>query len=109
MCDDPSVQPLLPQIIIGNEHILRAADLTKLEPMLPKNIIVVRAKSSWMTTELLVVVMEQLLRRLDNNRVVKAPVLLMDACPVHFHARTAMMFSGSMGSSFVRSVARNMC
>jgi hypothetical protein len=87
VCDDPSVQPLLPQIIIGNEHILRVADLKKLEPMLPQNIIVVRAKSSWITTALLIVVMEELRRRLHTNRVLKTPVLLMDACPVHLHAQ----------------------
>ena len=109
VCDDFSVQPLLPQIIVRNQHILRVADLKKLEPMLPGNIIVVRAKSSWITTDLLIVVMEQLRRRLDNNKIVKTPVLLMDACPVLLHARTTMMFSGSMGFSLFRSATRNMC
>ena len=86
MCDDSSLQPVLPQVIVGNHNILQVAYLKELEPMLPENIIVVRAKSSWITTELLIVVMEQLRRGLDN-RVVKTPVLLMDACPVHLDAQ----------------------
>ena len=86
VCDDSSLQPVLPQVIVGNHNILRVAYLKELEPMLPENIIVVRAKSSWITTELLIVVMEQLRRGLDN-RVVKTPVLLMDACPVHLDAQ----------------------
>ena len=49
VCDDSSVQPLLPQTIIGNQNILRGAELKKMEPMLPENIIVVRSKSSWIT------------------------------------------------------------
>ena len=31
ICDDTAVQPLLPQMIIGNEHILRVADMQILE------------------------------------------------------------------------------
>ena len=86
MCDDSSLQPVLPQVIVGNHDKLQVAYLKKLEPMLPENIIVVRAKSSWITTELLIGVMERLRRGLDN-RVVKTPVLLMDACPVHLDAQ----------------------
>jgi len=71
VCDDPLVQPLLPQVIIGNQYILRLTDLKRLEAMLPKNIIVVRAKSSWITVPLLIIVLEELRRRLDTNHVVK--------------------------------------
>ena len=87
VCDDSSLQHVLPQFIIGNQNILRVADLKELDPMLPENIIVVRAKSSWITTELLIVVLELLRRRLDNHRVAKSPVLLMDGCPVHLQAQ----------------------
>ena len=87
VCDDPLVQPLLPQMIIGNQYILRLTDLKRLEAMLPKNIIVVRAKSSWITVPLLIIVLEELRRRLDTNHIVKRPVLLMDVCPVHLHAQ----------------------
>ena len=87
VCDDSSLQLVLPQFIIGNQNILRVGDLKELDPMLPENIIVVRAKSSWITTELLIVVLEQLRRRLDNHRVAKSPVLLMDGCPVHLQAQ----------------------
>ena len=52
VCDDNTVQPLLPQFIIGNEHVLRVTDLKEIESSLAHNIIVIRAKSSWVTVEL---------------------------------------------------------
>ena len=29
ICDDPELQPVVPQFIIGNEHVLRVRDLKK--------------------------------------------------------------------------------
>ena len=55
LCDDPSIQPLLPQIIIGNEHILPETVRRALESPSPlmKNVAVVRRKSAWVNDEVL--------------------------------------------------------
>ena len=55
LCDDPSIQPLLPQIIIGNEHILPESVRRALESPSPlmKNVAVVRRKSAWVNDEVL--------------------------------------------------------
>ena len=87
VCDDTSLQPLLPQLIIGNDNVLRVSDLTALESVLPKNVMVVRAKSSWITIELMIVLLEMLRNILDVHKVTRLPVLLLDCCPVHLHAR----------------------
>ena len=87
VCDDTSVQPLLPQLIIGNEHVLRVLDLKELEPILPQNVVLVRAKSSWITIEILIVIIEMIRSRLNQHNIAKTPLLLMDACPVHLNAQ----------------------
>ena len=87
VCDDSQVQPLLPQFIIGNEHVLRVQDLKELEPALPKNVILIRAKSSWITVELFIVLLEMLRQTLNLHNVTRHPILLLDCCPVHLHAR----------------------
>ena len=71
VCDDTSVQPLLPQLIIGNENVLRVLDLKELEPILPQNVVLVRAKSSWITIEILIVIIEMLRSRLDQHKIAK--------------------------------------
>ena len=85
ICDDSSIQPVLPQLIIANHCLLRVKDLRQLAPHLPKNVILVRATSSWITVELVVVLLETLRKRLTQHEVKKTPVLLMDSCPVHLH------------------------
>ena len=75
VCDDNSVQPLLPQLIIGNEHVLRVLDLKKLEPTLPQNVMLVRAKSNWVTTAILRVIIGMLRSRLDQHKIAKKPLL----------------------------------
>ena len=67
--------------------MLRVADLKELETSLPRNVVVVRAKSSWITVELLIVLLEMLRQALDSNGIKQQPVLLLDCCPVHLHAR----------------------
>ena len=87
VCDDSTIQPELPQLIIGNEHILRVQDLNTLKPHLPANIVLVRAKSSWIKVELLIVLLEMLRKTLDAQKSEKVPVLLLDCCQVHCNAR----------------------
>ena len=87
VCDDSSIQPKLPQLIIGNEHILRVQDLNSLKPHLPANIVLVRAESSWIKVELLIVLLEMLRQILDAHKISKVPVLLLDCCQVHCNAR----------------------
>ena len=83
ICDDTAVQPLLPQMIIGNEHILRVTDMQTLEPETAANIYIVRAKSSWITAELFMLLLQTLGKTLRQNEVAKKPILLLDGSPVH--------------------------
>ena len=47
ICDDPALQPRLPQLILANESTMKVADLRRIQEILPSNVFVKRLKSSW--------------------------------------------------------------
>jgi hypothetical protein len=44
---DTTIQPLLPQVLLGNEHRFTQTLLRDIEPEVPKNIVLKRLKSAW--------------------------------------------------------------
>ena len=54
ICDDASVQPLLPQLLVANEATMSRADAAFLRTAVPGNVYLVRQKKAWMTTDLMV-------------------------------------------------------
>jgi len=86
VCDNPAVQPKLPQVIIGNEHILTKRDLGEMKTSLPANVYLIRAKSSWVTSAIFAAALKWL-RRGVNAVVPNQPIaLLLDCSNVHLHA-----------------------
>ena len=85
MCDDSAIQPILPQVVIGNSNILRVSDLKEIEDKLPNNVTVMRGKTSWVTVEVFIAILEMLRRALNDHEVSKVPVLLLDGCSVHLN------------------------
>ena len=83
ICDDSTIQVILPQVIIGNANILRVSDLNEVAGKLPANVTVLRGKTSWVTVEVFIAILEMLRKALDENKVSKVPVLLLDGCSVH--------------------------
>jgi len=98
ICDDPAVQPLLPQFILGNEHVLKVGEMQEQAGRLPDNVYVVRAKSSWVTTAVLCMILHTLRSCLKAKKIHEPVLLLWDTCPVHCHhlvwtaARKAKIF-----------------
>ena len=80
---DPDVQAMLPQIFIGSENVLRVTDVELLQPAFRENLILVRRKTAWINTEVLVEIMKCLGRALAPWRASIQPVLLMDAHKAH--------------------------
>lgn len=91
ICDDAAIQPLIPQFILGNERVLPAAVLEGLQASLPSNIKVLRLKSSWNNTTVMKAVLKVLGESLKPFMKDRQPILLMDACSVHFAARVLQM------------------
>ena len=85
ICDDVSVQPHLPQVIIGAHNLLTVTDCRDLQESLADNVYLLRLKSRWTDR----VIMERLIRtvaRIVRERCPhKVPVLLLDTAPSHLH------------------------
>ena len=83
VCDRPDIQPLLPQVVIGNEHTFPAAAFAGLVGSAPKNVHLVRQKSAWNNSALFVLIIKALAGVLAPYLGELQPVFLMDACKVH--------------------------
>ena len=86
VCDRPEVQPLLPQVIVGNLATFLAREFPGLQAASPENVELVRQKSAWNDAKLQARVVRKLglvLRPLLHEC---QPILLMDAVPLHFSA-----------------------
>ena len=94
ICDDPSLQPLLPQVILGNEHILQQRVVQQIRPALAGNIHLWRRPSAWANRHTMVEVVQLLARALGSTLRSRRVMLLLDACYIH------------MGSGFLRACAR---
>ena len=85
ICDNPSIQPRLPQFILGNEHILRVQDMQDIAETLPENVFLVRRKSSWVDHVFFCSVLELLRAAVSKVEPRMQIVMLLDASPVHTH------------------------
>ena len=86
ICDDPSVQPRLPQLILGNEHVLQRRDLDALQSSLPPNVYLIRGKSSWLDHPTFCMALRWLAKAVQELRTSHSFLLLLDCCYVHLHA-----------------------
>ena len=85
ICDDTSIQPRLPQILLGNEHVLRVQDMDAVRDLLPSNVYLIRGKSGWVDHVLFAQILEWLraaVSEIDPNIQI---LLLVDTSPVHLH------------------------
>ena len=83
VCDRPEIQPKLPQVVIGNEHTFPAATFAGLQGRAPANVHLVRQRSAWNNSDLLVQILGALSAVLAPYLHELQPIFLMDACRVH--------------------------
>ena len=88
-CDDPSVQPSLPHVFVTNEHVLSKGDVEGLRMSCPGNVFVLRRRSSWVNTSLLVEIIELLAEMIRPLLASRTVVLSMDACRTHLNPQVA--------------------
>ena len=86
ICDRPDIQPLLPQVLVGNEATIPAGRLPGLRAAAPPNVHLVRQKSAWNNQHLMVHILALLAAALQPLFPELHPVLLLDACRVHIPA-----------------------
>ena len=82
--DDMEVQKALPQVLIGNSHVLPAHVLAQLGgPLRPNNMFIFRRRSSWADADLLVQIFRLVGKCLEHVLPECHVLFSMDASPVH--------------------------
>ena len=100
MCDDTTIQVLLPHILIGSTHVLSVAVKNAVEPFLHRNVFLLRRKSAWVNVDRMVAIMKLLGHILRPHMARLQPVLLMDALAAHIAGRV-LRAAGAAGLSVV--------
>jgi len=83
ICDNPRLQPLLPQYIIGNHNTFLQRDWSGLLAGAPGNVVLVRQQSAWNNIKLFVQILQRLGTILRPYLVSCQPVVFFDASPLH--------------------------
>ena len=93
VCSDPSVQPYLPQILIGNEHFFTLTGLASSRPHMPPNVHLWREKSAWNSHSLMRKAICELNKALYQNftRWNRNVVLVFDTHRSHLHGSISVL------------------
>lgn len=86
ICDDPSIQPKLPHVIIGNVHTIPRAEYLDLRLGCAGNIFLERLTSAWNNSFMMMRVVTYLHRALKPYMSQVQPILLMDTASCHFNS-----------------------
>ena len=87
ICDRAELQPLLPQVIVGNEATFSVRAFAALRGASPANVHLVRQKSAWNNEALCAMIIRWLGVALRQYCGELQPVLLLDAAKLHFTRR----------------------
>ena len=85
ICDDTSIQPRLPQVLVGAEHVLRVKDLKTVQNLVPANVYLIRRKSGWLDNVLFAQIVKWLRAAVSQIDPHIQILLLLDTSPVHLH------------------------
>ena len=83
VCDQPCIQPLLPQVVIGNEKAFPAASMAALRSQAPANVFLVRQKIAWNNQILCARIITLLGNVISGYTDRYQPILLLDASKIH--------------------------
>ena len=91
VCDDTSIQPLLPQVVLLAEAVARVGDVLEADKASPEHVIVTRQKSGWINNQVFPRIIKCLGQVLQHACPERQPILLMDAHHVHCSRETLSM------------------
>jgi hypothetical protein len=84
ICNMPHLQPLLPQIIIGNDATFPKKIFDTLKATCPANTYLLRQTSAWNNIDTCVYIVRLLSIALREHMGELQPILCLDACRLHF-------------------------
>ena len=94
ICDDPSVQPFLPQFVIANKHTLTEDELAAVQASCPRNVFVLRMKTAWVTNAVCEMMMRRLRVALAPFMRERQPILTMDTASPHISSQVLWVCGG---------------
>ena len=83
VCNDTSLQPELPQVLLVAEKIFPNVSATNVRSTLPSNFHLWRRKSGWVNIPAFLEIIEVLAKVLDKHAPGRPSILLMDALKIH--------------------------
>jgi hypothetical protein len=83
--DDQQVQQKVPQVLVVNEHTLTKADLADISGRCGHGVVILRRKSSWVNSALMLEVLQLLAASLQVELKERFVVLHMDTYSAHTH------------------------
>ena len=93
ICDDPHVQPLLPQLIICGQHAMNAAQYQAMMAECPANVYLLRTKKGWNSSEILARHVRILARAIAAVTAGRKVLLTMDCARLHLTPAVTRAFS----------------
>ena len=86
ICDDPAIQPLLPQVLICRKTSVRVHQVDAISDLLPPNFKVLVTASAWTNENIMLYIIGLLATALAPFTATRQPILFMDTAPSHLHA-----------------------
>ena len=83
VCDDPDVQPRLPQVIVTNKHLMSEVAFDEISARCRGRVLMVRRDSAWVDTGFMVEIVRALAIAIRAELASRRVILHMDTCPVH--------------------------
>jgi hypothetical protein len=82
---DSSIQPLLPQVLLGNEHQFTQKLMREVRAVTPENFVLLRRQSGWNCHEVMRQVLTLLAKNLKEVMKKRHVILLLDVHSSHLH------------------------
>ena len=85
ICDDPTMQPLLPQVLIFNDKQITTRRAAALENDLPFNVRIIVKKSAWTDASVNAAILASIGKLLESFPTKRA-IVILDTCNAHLDA-----------------------
>ena len=92
ICDDSSIQPLLPQVMIGRTSVLRARAMDEIHEVTSSNVCVLRTAKGWNTSATMVRIIQLLDYLLRDYKRTRQFIMVLDAGKIHVTEAVAKAF-----------------
>ena len=86
VCDRMDIQRRLPQFLLASTQVMAARDVPHVNAILPSNVFLIRAKSSWSDEVKMKLVLQKLVEALADVMHLYQPILWLDTAPCHLHS-----------------------